>query len=237
MKLVSQNDDMTKIPLVLTVFFSTLAMTQGQKLGSEGDLIRQMLFASQSIKEQAKHSQRDGSDSAFQRIADAAGLVEAGKKSEAVAKLKSVLQMESLETRVELWTWSGLRELGEKPDQKAGTEVLGAIVEFPMKDGYDTLAAYADGSARYLNFSGAAIIWDAPDAKIKGLCRAFIESTVPLGRQAKVRNDTSLPKSGSQVTLLTRSGNYVVREPPQSVVGAAAKLMLELMDRAKTKRK
>jgi hypothetical protein len=45
----------------------------------------------------------------------------------------------------------------------------------------------------------------------------------------------SLPKTGTQVTLLTRSGNYVITAPPESVMNAGAKLMIELIHRAKEK--
>lgn len=227
---------MKKLFLLFSVIISPFTTMQAQKLGSGGDPIRQMLFANQSIKEQTKQAKLDGTDSPFQRITDASKLADEGKTNEAVAKLRSVLQMQPLETRQELWVWAGLRELGQKPDQKTGNEVLGVVMEFQVKDGCDTLAAYADGSARYLNFSGAAIFWDARDATIKSLCQSFIESTIPFGGQAKPRNDVALPKSGTQVTLLTRSGNYVVKNPPQPVIDAGAKLMIELMRRTKEKK-
>jgi len=210
-------------------------MTHAQKLGTDGDPIRQMLFANQSLKEQAKQARLDGTNSPFQRIADASKLADEGKTNEAIVKLQSVLQMQSLETRVQLWTWAGLRELGKKPEQQVATEVLGVIIEVPMQNGYDTLAGYADGSARYLNFSGKAIFWDKPDATIKNLCRGFIETAIPASNSAKPRINNALPKSDTQITLLTRSGNYVIITPPQSVMNAAAKLMVELINRTKEK--
>jgi len=64
-----------------------------------------------------------------------------------------------------------------------------------------------------LNFSGKAIFWDKPDASIKLLCERLIASTIPESSGAVLRKDTVLPKSGTQVTLLTRSGMYVIAEP------------------------
>jgi hypothetical protein len=227
---------MKKLLLLLSAInFLFITMTQAQKLGSDGDPIRQMLFANQSLKEQAKQAKIDGTDSPFQRISDASKLVDEGKTNEAITKLESILQMQPLETRIELWTWTGLRELGKKPEEKAATEVLGVIIEVPMQDGFDTLSAYADGSARYLNYSGRAIFWDKPDATIKNLCRDFIQSAIPAASSAKPRNSNALPKSVTQVTLLTRSGNYVIISPPQSVMNSAAKLMIELINRTKQK--
>jgi len=205
------------------------------KLGSDADPIRQMLFASQSLKEQVSQMHLDGSPGAFQTIADASKLVEAGKKEEAIARLRGVLDLPQLETRIQLWVWSALRELGEKPDPKFALEVLGVIIEMPSGGAYDTLAAYVDGSARYLNFSGRAIFWDAQDAAIKSLCQAFVDSTIPASNRAKPRTSLSLPKRGAQVTLLTRSGLYVITAPPEPVAAAGAALMLELMKRAKEK--
>jgi len=226
---------MKKLLALLMAFFPGLAKAEPAKLGSEGDLIRQMLFASQSLKDQVKQMHLDGSPGAFQTIADASKLVEVGKKEEAISRLRSVLDLPQIETRIQLWAWSALRELGEEPDPKFAFEVLGVIIEMRSGGGYDTLAAYVDGSARYLNFSGRAIFWDAQDAAIKSLCQAFVDSTIPASNRAKPRTSVSLPKRDAQVTMLTRSGLYVITSPPETVVGAGAALMLELMKRAKEK--
>ena len=129
------------------------------KLGSEADPIRQLLFASQSLREQVSHMRPDGRSGPGQSIADAQRLVEEGKTTEAVARLRSVLDSPTLETRIQLWAWAALRELGERPEGKFAFEVLGAVLEMPSGGAYDTLAGYVDGSARYLNFSGRAIFW------------------------------------------------------------------------------
>jgi hypothetical protein len=36
-------------------------------------------------------------------------------------------------------------ELGKQPDAKFGKEVLGVVIEAPMRGAYDTLAGYQDG--------------------------------------------------------------------------------------------
>src|ERR1039458_1959486 len=204
---------------------TTSSNTEAHKLGSDGDPIRQGLFACQSTKELLQHVKLDGKPGPFQTIADAAELAGEGKKEEAISCLRSVLSLPKLETRAQLWVWSGLRELGEQPDPKSAWEILGVVVEVPMQGGYDTLAAFQDGTARYLNYSGRAIFWDAPDATIKGLCQALLASAVPAGSRAVPRASVSLPKSGMQATLLTRSGMYVIPNPPQLVVNAATRLM------------
>jgi hypothetical protein len=99
------------------------------------------------------------------------------------------------------------------------------------------LAAYVDGTARYLNYSGKAIFWDAPDAVVKQLCQAMVGSTIPASGRAKPRTRLSLPKKGILITLLTRSGPFVIAGLPAGVDVAGAALMTELIRRATEKEK
>ncbi len=201
------------------------------KVGSETDMIRQLLFASQSLREQVSHMRLDGRSAPLQSIADAQRLREEGKAGEAVACLRGVLDSPALETRTQLWVWAALRELGERPEGRPAFEVLGAVLEVPSGGAYDTLAGYVDGSARYLNFSGTAIFWDAPDPAIKRLCQGLVDATILASGKAKPRSSLALPKRGTQATMLTRSGPFLIPAPPQVVLDAGGALMLELIRR------
>jgi len=212
--------------------FGHAAASKSDKLGSEADPIRQLLFASQSLREQLSHIRSDGRSGPAESIADAQRLVEVGKTREAAARLRGVLDSPVLETRMQLWVWAALRELGERPEGKAAFEVLGALLEIPAGGAYDTLAGYVDGSARYLNFSGEAIFWDAADPLVKRLCQALVDSTIPASSKAKPRTSLSLPKRGIQVTMLTRSGPFLITAPPRAVVDAGAALTMELIRRS-----
>lgn len=202
------------------------------KLGADGDQIRQMLFASQSLKEQVQRFRLNGQPGALQSIADAYHLVLAGKNAEAIATLRGVLDMPAVETRTQLWAWSSLRELGEMPEPKFAFEILGVVLERPSGGAYDTLAAYVDGSARYLNFSGKMIIWDAPDPKVKELCLAMVGLSFDANTKTLPRNELSLPKKGTQATLLTRSGPFVTLGLAPNLLNVGAALMSELIKRA-----
>lgn len=205
------------------------------KLGSEDDPIRRGLFACEPLNDLVQRLKLNGSPGPFQTMADAAELANAGKKDEARSRLHIILEHPGIETRVQLLAWLALRELGERPDARAGGEVLGSVIEVPMHGAYDTLAAYQDGSARYLNFSGRAIFWDWPDPTIKSLCQKILASAASAGSQAEPRIDTRLPTAGTQVTLLTRAGMYVIRNSPHLDFRPAVTLMLELVKRAKEK--
>lgn len=212
--------------------FRGSASAEPGKLGSDGDPIRQMLFGSQTLREQVKHIRFNGSAGPLSTIVEASKLVDSGKQQEAIASLHGILDSANVETRTQLWVWSALRGLGERPEAKSAFEVLGAVIETPMSGAYDTLAAYVDGSARYLNYSGKAIFWDAADSVSKQLCQNLVSSTIPASAGAKPRTSLSLPRKGKQVTLLTRSGPFVIKGLPAGVDVAGEALMKELIRRA-----
>jgi hypothetical protein len=83
----------------------------------------------------------------------------------ATAQLRQIASLPNLESRHYLQAWNELRRLGVKPTAEA-KQLLGVVVEVGLDEGLDLLAAYADGSARYFNFSGAAVVWERPDTSL-----------------------------------------------------------------------
>lgn len=225
---------MKRFTFFLLMVFVSVAHGQGPKLGSNEDSIRQMLYAAHPVQALIAMAKLDGKPSPLQTMAEAVQLASAGKKAEAIARYRRALTEPGVDTRLTLWIWNGLRELGEKPDPKFALEVLGVVIEVPVKTGYDTLAAYSDGTARYLNFGGSGIFWDLPDPKIKALIQNFINASIPAAAKAQPRTTLVLPKSGAQVTLLTRSGPFVITKPPADVINAGGALMQELVIRNQT---
>jgi hypothetical protein len=74
-------------------------------------------------------------------------------------------------------------------------EALRVVLEVPSEGAYDTLAAYLEGSARYLNFSGKAIFWDALDPKVKELCLAMVGLSFDANTKTQPRKHLSRPKA------------------------------------------
>lgn len=91
-----------------------------------------------------------------------------GNVPQARATLESIALAPAIESRVRLQAWNSLRETGGQPPASAAMEVLGVIVEVDMSKGQDFLAAYADQTAYYYNYSGAAVVWLRPDASLDG---------------------------------------------------------------------
>lgn len=86
----------------------------------------------------------------------------------------------SHETRARLLAYHLLRTNGFVVEEK---ELLAVIVEVGMDDGLDVLAAYLDGTARYINYTGKMIIWDAPDQTSMEITRQlFNDSKIIVGK-------------------------------------------------------
>lgn len=76
--------------------------------------------------------------------------------------LRAKASDESLESRVRLQAWAALRTADVEVPADVAQQVLGVVVHVPIDDLHDVLAAYADGSVRYLNHSGASTIVEPP---------------------------------------------------------------------------
>ena len=88
--------------------------------------------------------------------------------------------MEGIESRQTLLAWTFLRANGVTPAVDIASKVLGVVVELPIDSSHDVLAAYADGSARYLNHGGPAIVIEDAGMTDAG---KLIAATVELGQQ------------------------------------------------------
>src|ERR1700722_16558297 len=87
-------------------------------------------------------------------------LARSGQPAEAISSWLRIASTEDLESRQILQAWHFLRQASCPPPAETAKLVLGVVVEMPVDDGHDLLAAYRDGSARYLNYSGAAVVWE-----------------------------------------------------------------------------
>ena len=106
----------------------------------------------------------------------ARALGRAGDRPGAVQALQRILAMPGLESRQYAQAWHFLRTSGVAPSGAEGKRVLGVVVEVGLEEGQDLVAAYADGSARYFNFSGAGVIWEHPDSSLDAPVKALVES-------------------------------------------------------------
>jgi hypothetical protein len=114
----------------------------------------------------------------------------------------------------------------------------------PINSGLDTLAAYEDGSARYLNHAGPIVVWDSQAPDIDTLVMNVLNTGRPL-LQLAGRWDGDRPALGPnllRVSLLCGDGLHFGQGPTDilasdsrvsPLIAAGLELMQALMARSK----
>ncbi len=177
-------------------------------------------------------------------FASAYAQLKAKKKDAAIAELRQALAIPGLETRIYLLAWHNLRTLGVMPLAAQSHQVRGVIIEAPLKDGREILAAYADHRARYFNFSGRSLIWEEQDETIGGLIDGLLSSTRPILKKAQPwkKPEPGPPAPGlTRISILTDFGLHFGQGPQKMLakdalggqpLKAAAALRQALLERA-----
>ncbi len=134
-----------------------------------------------------------------------------GREVTAKEELRKVLQMPNLETRVRLLAWKALRDLGERPPASLADDVQGMVLQVGVGNGVDFLAAYADGSARYINKTGAVVVWDGTNPKNRGLIDRYLASGREVVGKTRAARRGPLPDDQRlHVTALTFAGTHTI---------------------------
>ncbi len=170
---------------------------------------------------------------------------ELGGGNEELARdtLKAIVAMPGLESRHYLEAWHHLRPLAIHPEPGESKRILGVVLDVPVEGGWDVLAAYADHSARYLNHSSAAIIWERPDSRLDGdIDEVLREAHALASRIGPWEGDRpALAPGQARLSLLSPSGLHfgqapfdaLARDPNSApVVAAATKLLVDLTNMA-----
>jgi hypothetical protein len=140
----------------------------------------------------------------------------AGRRGEAIAVYRRIAGTAGLEPRHHLQAWHALRGLGVTPDASLAKQVLGVVVEVPMNGGLDLLAAYADRSARYFNYSGAGVVWEHPDDRLDGVIDVLLAAgRTVAGKIGPWDGERPGPPPPGQIrlNLLTPSGLHFGQAP------------------------
>ncbi len=178
--------------------------------------LRELLFADLGPAEaRAVFAKGGAATASLLELADAAERGDVGAARRALAKAPAA----DAETRLHLQAWTLARQTGVDPGEDAKA-VLGVVVDMGLDDGLDTLAGFADGSARYLNHSGAAIVWEVPDMAIGQLVRALLDEAaiiVTMGAPLDGPRLPPPPRGHTMLSVLTRAGIYVGAGPVQAI--------------------
>ena len=133
-----------------------------------------------------------------------------GAGPDAVMQWQEIAHDTSLETRTRLQAWTSLRAAGVAIPDELAQRVEGVVVHVPIDDLHDVLAAYADGSVRYLNHNGAASIVEppapAPVAEAAARLLAAGAEVVPMIGPWEELLLPELPVGHARLLMLTPSG-------------------------------
>jgi len=171
--------------------------------------IREVLFGDEPLEKVASYVQDLPGDQPWALFATASQRLAAGDQPGAIADLVKILEMRGLEIRLYLQAWHCLRDLGQFPPEDLAHEIQGVVIEVALERGLDIIAVYADGSARYFNYSGAAIIWDVKDPEIDRMVTELLtvgQSIVDVSGPWDGRRPPAPPIGMVRINLLTFAG-------------------------------
>ena len=179
--------------------------------------IRDTLFGDMPISAWNGANSRNEPWISFQRVENDLQL---GKTQMAIEELERITRTPGLESRHYVQAWHFLRQLGVKPPDTKAKEVYGVVVEVSMEQGLDIVAAYADHSARYYNYSGAAVIWENPDGSLIKETENLLNAGKNIVRQIGPWEDSrpgAPPEGQARVSILTPSGLHFGQAPFQAL--------------------
>jgi hypothetical protein len=160
--------------------------------------------------------------------------------------LRRVLEIPNLESRHYLQAWHFLRQIGTQPNAEDAKRVLGVVLEVHLDNGLDTLAAYADHTARYINHGGRLLIWEGMDSGISSLIETMLLAGKRVADAIGPWEHARRPppeKHSVRINILTVSGLHFGEGPLDTlsddpmggpVIDAGAELMKALIDRAQS---
>jgi hypothetical protein len=156
------------------------------------------------------------------------------------SELKKIVSDPSQEGRVRMLASNRLKN-------QEGKELFGVIIEVGLPDGLDTLAAFSEGGARYINHSGKMIISEGMDAPFDKKIGHLLMVSKPVAEQIGPWDKDRLapPKDGDiRLTFLVSEGLSFGQGPMNVMQGermaapiiqAATDLMLKMIEESNEK--
>ena len=127
--------------------------------------------------------------------------------------LRQIARDETNDARVRAIAFNRLRAQGQSVPSR---RLLGVIIEVPLDQGLDVLAAFADGGVRYLNQSGKVSIFEGAGHPLEELAKEFIAISQPVLAQIGPWDKKRLPPprpGRARMTFLVSDGLYFGEGP------------------------
>lgn len=174
--------------------------------------------------------------------------LDVGDTAGATKHLHEIVGMHGLEPRHTLQAWTELRRLGVSPESDA-RQLLGVVIEVALDEGLDMLAAYVDHSARYINYSGAAVLWDHADPSLDDAIDELLDAARAILQQIgpwEGPRPPAPPTGQARISMLAPGGLFFGQAPLQTLMtdplaapamNAALKLMQALIEKSEAARR
>ena len=212
--------------------------------------LRQTLYSNASL-EPLINRNRDDAKTLFPwtNFSQANEALTQNDQGKAIGLLKQIVDTPGLETRVYLQAWHTLVSVGELPPEPLRGKLQGAIIENHMDQGLDIVAAYADYTARYWNFTGTGIVWEARDPEIDKVIDNLFHVNQEIMKRIGIglRDTPPVPPKGNiRIFLMAFDGSCVGEgdydflyndEMGKYAINAAYGLMMTLMEKHKKMQK
>jgi hypothetical protein len=149
----------------------------------------------------------------------------AGRTLEARLELRRVAEMQGVDSLITLWAWNTLRAWGQTPADDIAQKVLGVVMEVGLDKGADVMAAYEDGTARYVSKTGSMIAWDDHGDHNNDLAQRIVAAAQAIAHQLPASTADAVTSTGKvQFSLLTIGGIRGVIAPMNELSRAASPL-------------
>jgi hypothetical protein len=130
-----------------------------------------------------------------------------------VEQIKKVANDKSLPARIRLLAYKAIQNSGNRVDNR---ELLGTVIEVALPEGLDVLAAYSDGTARYVNQSGKLLVWEDFNEESNKLIEDLLANSInvvsKIGPWDKARRP--FPQKGfTRLSFLVSDGLYFGEGP------------------------
>lgn len=129
------------------------------------------------------------------------------------AALMAFAAADGNEGRLRALAYNRLREAGVAIPVK---QLLGVIVEVPLEQGLDVLAAFSDGGVRYLNQSGKIAVFEGDGTPVADLAKDLLEAARPVVEQIGPWEEPRPPPpvaGNVRITFLVSDGLYFGEGP------------------------
>lgn len=158
-----------------------------------------------------------------------------------IEQLKAITADETLQSRHKILAFNLLAAIGEPTENK---QLLGVIVEVDLPGGLDVIAAFRDGTARYINYSGKLIVWETETSESAKLIKQLFDNSQEVVNRIGPWGKERLPFPANnkvRLSFLVSDGLYFGEGPFDflqkdqmggPVISSAAALMNFLIDHA-----